>query len=238
MALMLARIRIFAYVYAGLAGPTIPLMVLGAAIGGAIPNVPSWNEGYENNSIGGVLAAMLSPAGGFGKFMLVIAALSIIGNMAASLYSISINFQMLLPVLVRVPRAVFSIVAIAVIIPVSIKAADSFFDALENFIGIIAYWSAAFTAIVIVEHVVFRKKNYLSYDHAIWDVRKELPTGIPALAAGIMSFGLVVPSMAQIWYTGPIAEKTGDIGFEMAFAVSAILYVPFRALEIRLRGKL
>lgn len=229
-------IKIFAYTYLGLFLPTVPLMVLGAAIGGAVPNVPSWAEGNETGSAGGVLAAMLISAGGFGKFIVVLLAFSILGNIAASLYSITLNFQMLLPILVRVPRAVFSVIMTAIIIPVSIKAAESFFASLENFIGIIAYWAAAFIAIVTTEHVVFRKGDCSSYKHSSWNVAQELPSGIAALAAGVMSFGMVVPCMAQIWYVGPIAETTGDIGFEMAMCISAVLYVPFRTLEIRLRG--
>ena len=34
--------RIFAYTYCGLLVPTIPLMIVGAAIGATTPNVPSW----------------------------------------------------------------------------------------------------------------------------------------------------------------------------------------------------
>lgn len=43
--------------------------------------------------------------------------------------------------------------------------------------------------------------------------------------------------MYQIWYEGPIAKRTGDIGFEMAFAVAGLTYYPFRSLEIRLLGR-
>lgn len=212
-------------------------MVLGAAIGGAIPNVPSWNAAYEATSAGGVLGAMLEPAGGFGKFMLVLLAFSVIGNIAGSVYSISLNFQIIIPALVRVPRAVFAVITTAVVIPVSIKAAQSFFASLENFIGIVCYWSASYCAIILLEYIVFRKQNPLSYDHAIWDKASALPTGIAALGAGILSFALVIPSMAQIWYTGPIAMKTGDIGFELAFVVTGILYLAFRSLEIKIRGR-
>lgn len=41
--------------------------------------------------------------------------------------------------------------------------------------------------------------------------------------------------MDQVWFVGPIAEKTGDIGFELAFALSGICYVPLRHLELRFR---
>jgi len=77
--------KVFAYTYGGLIGPTVPLMVLGAAIGGAVPNVPSWAEGNEQNSAGGVLAAMLQPAGGFGKFLVVLLSFSILGNFSATM---------------------------------------------------------------------------------------------------------------------------------------------------------
>jgi len=69
-----------------------------------------------------------------------------------------------------------------------------------------------------------------------WNIPHRLPSGLAALAAGIASFGVVIPSMDQVWFVGPIAHSTGDIGFEVAFAASAVLYVPFRWLEIRWRG--
>lgn len=216
--------------------PTIPLLILGAAIGGAVPNVPEWDAANLANSVGGVVTAMLSPAGGFGKFVAVILALSVIGNIAISMYSIALNIQMFLPILTRTPRAAFSIITTAVLIPVSIEAAHNFFTSLENFLGVISYWSASFVAIMIVEFVYIRKGDYATYDHLIWRDGKILPPGIAALGAGIGSFGLIIPCMAQLWYEGPIAKKTGDIGFEVAFCLSVILYVPFRLLEIKVRG--
>ncbi|KAK2746835.1 hypothetical protein FQN57_002877 [Myotisia sp. PD_48] len=230
--------RIFTAVYLGLITPNIPLMILGAAIGGAVPNVPAWAEAHKAGSVGGIFSAMLSPAGGFGKFVTALLAFSTLGNIAASIYSISLNFQILLPILVRVPRALFAIVFIAIVIPLSMRAAASFFVSLENFVGVIAYWAATFFAIVTIEHLVFRKGNYDSYDHSIWNTGSALPTGIPALVAGALSFAVVVPCMSQTWFSGPIAKTTGDIGFEVALAVSAILYLPLRALEIKIRKRL
>lgn len=212
-------------------------MILGAAIAGALPNVPSWQAGYEETLVGGILAAMLSSAGGFGKFVVVLLSLTLLGNTAATLYAISLNFQTAVPWLVRVPRYVFSIVVVAIIIPVAIKAAGDFFVNLENFIGLIGYWSAAFIGIVATEHLWFRRGRYETYDHAIWDDAAKLPWGAAAITAGVLCFGLVVPSMAQVWWTGPIAEKAGDLGFEFALILSSILYVPLRMLEKRVSGR-
>ncbi|KAJ2970123.1 hypothetical protein NUW58_g9792 [Xylaria curta] len=227
--------RIFAYTYAGLFVPTVPLMVLGAAIGGATAGNPVWTEGYEKYIVGGVLEAMLKPAGGFGKFVAVLLSLSVIGNLSASMYSISLNFQLLVPFFTYVPRFAFSVVYAAVAIPVAVYAARSFFASLENFIYLIAYWSAAYVAVVAVEHFVFRKANPSSYVPEHWDQPSKLPTGISALLAAGLSFGLVVPSASQVWYTGPLAATTGDIGFEVALVLSSILYVPIRWLELKWR---
>lgn len=130
----------FWYVFTGQSLPTIILMILGAAIGGAVPNVPSWQKAYDVDSSGGVLAAMLQPAGGFGKFITVILAFSLIGNVGASMYTVTLNFQVLLPFLIRVPRVIWAAVTTAIVIPVAIRAAASFFASLENFLGIISYW--------------------------------------------------------------------------------------------------
>ena len=214
-------------------------MILGAAIGGATPNVPAWMNGYQTNAAGGVLAAMLHPAGGFGRFVTVILAFSMVGNLSATMYSITLNFQMFFPLLFRIPRAVFSIVISGIVIGVAIEAAKSFFVNLENFIGVIGYWSAAFIGIVLVEHIVFRRRNFHSYieDEDAWDDAKKLPPGFAAISAAILSLGLVIPGMAQIWYTGPIAERTGDIGLEFALVVSALLYVPLRFIERKMYGR-
>ncbi|KAH8646822.1 permease for cytosine/purines, uracil, thiamine, allantoin-domain-containing protein [Xylariales sp. PMI_506] len=227
--------RIFAYTFSGLFFPTVPLMVLGAAIGGATPNVETWAAGYDAYSVGGVLQAMLLPVGGFGRFIAVLLSLSVIGNLAAAMYSISLNFQLVIPIFVRIPRNLFTIVYTAVAIPVSITAAKSFFDSLENFIYLIAYWSAAFVSVVAVEHFVFRKADCNSYNLDHWNVASKLPTGVSAIVAMGLSFGLAVPCMSQVWYTGPIAETTGDIGFEVALVLAGLLYLPLRWFELKFR---
>ncbi|KIL64408.1 hypothetical protein M378DRAFT_163147 [Amanita muscaria Koide BX008] len=227
--------KLFFYTYIGFLLPTIPLQVLGAAVAIASTSVPSWADGYQGGNVGGLLAAMLNPTGGFGKFLTVLLSLSVTGNIAATFYSATLNLQVVVPVLVVVPRYIFSIVATVVVIPVAITGAHTFYATLSNFLGIIGYWASAYVGILLVEHIVFRRNDPGQYDVRSWDKPNKLPTGIAALAAGAGSVGLIVPCMEQVWYTGPIAMTTGDIGFEVAFAISALLYLPFRALEIRIR---
>ncbi|KAL4947507.1 permease for cytosine/purines, uracil, thiamine, allantoin-domain-containing protein [Aspergillus filifer] len=232
-------LRIFAYTYLGLNIPTIPLMILGAAIGSSTSSNAAWSTGYETYSAGGVLYAMVSPLGNFGKFISVLLSFSLLGNLAAAMYSISINFQLLIPSakMLKVPRLLFVVIYTAVAIPVSISAASSFFSSLENFLYVIAYWSAAFVSVVFTEHFLFRRGRCTEeeYSHDAVGNASMLPSGIAAIAAMGLSFGLVVPCMAQIWYTGPLAEAVGDLGFEVALVLAAVLYVPLRWGERRWR---
>jgi purine-cytosine permease-like protein len=121
------------------------------------------------------------------------------------------------------------------VVPLAIAGSHRFYNTLINFLGLIGYWFSAFGAIILVEHILFRSNNCTSYDLRYWDVPRRLPTGIAALAASMASFGIVVPCMDQVWFVGPIAKTSGDIGFEVAFFMSGILYIPFRWLDIRLR---
>ena len=231
------RAKIFWYSYLGLGVPTILLMILGAAIGGAVPSVPGWAAGYEQNLVGGVLAAMLEPAGGFGKFLVVILSFTLLGNMAATCYSVTLNFQTLAPIFFKVPRYVFSIVITAILIPVSIRVAVDLFLSLENFVALISYWSSAFLAVVLVEHLWFRRGDCANYDPDAWDTASMLPSGAAAMAASVLSFGLIVPCIDQAWFVGPIAKTTGDIGFEVALSLTALLYLPLRHLERKRLGR-
>ncbi|PSS34234.1 hypothetical protein PHLCEN_2v1744 [Hermanssonia centrifuga] len=51
--------------------------MIGAAFTAAANYVPSWNEGLGGTgNVGGLFAAILAPSGGFGKFLLVLIALT------------------------------------------------------------------------------------------------------------------------------------------------------------------
>lgn len=87
---------------------------VGAAFSAAAASVPSWNDGYAGGNIGGLLEAVLRPAGGFGKFLTVLLSLSVSASLVSIFYSSSFNFQVFIPKLVVVPRYVFTIVTAAV----------------------------------------------------------------------------------------------------------------------------
>ncbi|KAL0579277.1 hypothetical protein V5O48_002731 [Marasmius crinis-equi] len=227
--------RIFLYTFLGLSVPIITVQCLGAAVAAAAPTVPSWES--HTGTVGDLVLAMLGPVGNFGKFLTVLLALSATANITTTFYSISLNIQVFIPKLVVVPRYVFSIVAIAIVLPLAIAGAHRFYDTLTNFLSLIGYWASAYVAVVLLEHTFFRRRDFSKYDLSAWNVPSRLPTGVAALTAGVLSFGLVIPCMDQIWFVGPIAKQgAGDIGFEVAFVATGLLYLPFRALEMKMRG--
>jgi len=224
--------KIFIYSYLGFFIPAMAWDMMGAAFAAAAPGVQSWSTGFQDgNDMGGLIAAVLAPAGGFGKFLLVLLAVSTSAACAPNLYSFANSFMAITPIFARVPRYVFTVISTAILIPLAIIGARSFYAVLVAIVNIIGYWSTIFAAIVLTEHFLFRK-NYFSYRIEDWDKPNKLPVGIAALFAFLGGFGMVIPSMSQQWYTGPIANAgTGDIGVITGSVVAATLYAILRALE-------
>ena len=124
------------------------------------------------------------------------------------------------------------------VLPISIIGAHKFYTAISNFLSLLGYWASVFVSVLFIEHLVFRSNNFANYDTTAWNVPGRLPCGLAAVGCGFLTFGLVIPSISQVWFTGPIARTTGDLGFEVALVLSALVYLPLRWLEIRVTGRL
>ncbi|KAL7623597.1 hypothetical protein AAE478_005149 [Parahypoxylon ruwenzoriense] len=233
------RLRLAAYCLFGIALPFSLLMVFGAAIGGAVFVVPAWTAAYKAGGIGAVIGNILiTRLGDFGRFILVILGLSVLGTCGRDVYTISFNLTAVAPILRRVPRIVLSIIATAVIIAVAIPASRSFVTSVTAFLSIIGYYAGASVTCFLTEYLWFRKCDPASFDPRIWNDGSALPTGLSALTSVLIAWAFIIPAMEADWYTGPIAEKTGDLGFEFAVVVALLAYVPIRSLEVKTRGRL
>ena len=87
------RNKIFFATYAGILIPTILVQTLGAAMYSGTELSHTWKLAYLDAGVGGPLKMALEPAGGFGKFLMVIAALSSIPVSAAPLIAYSQPFN-------------------------------------------------------------------------------------------------------------------------------------------------
>ncbi len=233
------RFRLALYCLLGIAGPFSLLMIVGAAVGGAMPQIPAWLDAYETHGTGGVLGYILiERLGDFGRFITVLLGVSVLSTCARDIYTVSFNIMCILPWLRRVPRVLLAIVATGVIIGVAHKAAEDIIDAIITFLSIIGYYAGSSITCFLIEFLWFREGDPASFDPAIWDDGRKLPTGLSALVGVAVPWALIAPSMSQTWYSGPIANKAGDLGFEFAIVVAALVYPLVRTLEIKLRGRL
>lgn len=73
-----SRRSIFLATYIGIAFPAILVQLFGAALYTGAQTDPAWRHAYQEFGVGGPLLWALKPAGGFGKFLVVLAALSAI----------------------------------------------------------------------------------------------------------------------------------------------------------------
>ncbi|TBU31408.1 purine-cytosine permease [Dichomitus squalens] len=231
--------RVFLYSYAGFLVASLVAHMLGAAFAAAAPGVPEWETGFDNgNSVGGLVEAVLSPAGGFGKFLTVVIALFIPSACAPTMYTFASSFMTIHAWLGRVPRYIYTIISEAILIPVAIVGATHFYTTFVDILNAIGYWSTIFAAIVIVEHLTFRHNDWEWYDLSQWNRPRELPLGLAAIFAFLCAAGIIVPCIDQAWYVGPIANTgTGDIGVIVGFALAVICYPVYRAIERALSGR-
>lgn len=227
--------RIFLYTYLGFVTAGLTAHTMGAAFAAAAPGVPAWNAGFQDSSsVGGLLYSVLIPVGGFGKLLAVLVALSVPSACAPCMYTFSTSFMVIAGCFALVPRWVYILISGGVLIPVAIIGAQTFYTTFVDILGMIGYWSGAFAAIVLIEHVLFRRASFTedAYPISTWDSARLLPTGIPAIFAFCCACGALVPFMSQAWYVGPVAQDgSGDCGIYVGFVVAALTYAVFRGAE-------
>ncbi|THH12960.1 hypothetical protein EW146_g7213 [Bondarzewia mesenterica] len=232
--------RIFLYVYLGFFVSSLPGHMLGASFAASAPAVPAWQAGLgDGSNVGGLIEAVLSMSGGFGKFLTVVIALTIPSAVAPTMYSFGTSFMAVTPILAKVPRYVYAVIATAILIPVAIVGAVRFYNTLVDILSIIGYWSAIHAAIIMSDHSIVRRGRFTSYNVKDWDKPRRLPLSLASVIAFLGAIAIIVPCMSQVWYIGPIASMgTGDISMFTGFAMAALLYVPLRIMEKLLEGNL
>ncbi|KAF6517964.1 hypothetical protein HZS61_002042 [Fusarium oxysporum f. sp. conglutinans] len=201
-----------------------PLMILGAALGGAALMIPTWATALERGGTGAVVGEILiSRLGGFGRFVLTILALTVVITSARDIYNISLAVQAVVPYLERVHRAILALITTGVLIGVAIPASKSFISSLSALVSNLSYTSGTTLTTFLIEWLWFRRANPDSMDPAIWDDDKALPSGIPAIATFVIGWGPIVCGMDTVWLRGPLADIVGDLGWELAIITAPLL---------------
>jgi len=213
--------RVFWLTFLGVTIPCVLLEVLGVGLTTYLKGV----------SGGDLVAAVLHSLGGFGTFLLILLALSVIANNIPNDYSLGLSIQVLGRSFQRVNRAVWTLIGAVIYVLIAIPSAGNFNETLTNFLLLMAYWLGPWSIILILEHVVYRHGHYNVDD---WNTRSKLPLGWAALIA--MAIGLIGVYLGadQTLFVGPIAKLLNtDIGFELGVVFAAVVYLILRPIELR-----
>jgi len=234
------RWKVFIWTYLGLFFSLNLIEWLGAACMAATTANDEWATAYKTGSVGGLIGAVLAPVGGFGKFCLVLLAFSIVANNIPNNYSLGLSAQVIGNWALKIPRFVWTFVGVIVYVVAAVAGRDHFATILDSFLLCMGYWLTPFFVIIFEEHLIFRKQRYNLED---WANRNGLPVGIAAMIAFSAGLIMAVMGMSQKWYVGPLALKAGpapfgaDIGFELGFGITTLLYPPLRYIEMKHFGR-
>jgi purine-cytosine permease-like protein len=222
--------RVFWLTFLGVAIPCITLEIFGMAL------TTAFTGGL---GIGDLLNRAARPLGGFGTFLLVLLALSIVANNIPNDYSLGLSMQVLGRPLQRINRVVWALIGAVIYVLVAEAASANFNETLSNYMLIIAYWLAPWCIILILEHFVFRKGRYNVED---WNTPSRLPIGWAAILSTLAGLGGILLGAAQLFYVGPLARLLGgqfgmDIGFELGLIFAGLAYLVLRRMEIAQTGR-
>lgn len=231
-----SRLRIFLITMLGLVTSFTFSFVLGVGLASGVTNNESWASAL-GVSQGALIVAGYSSVGGFGSFCSVVVALGIIANLIPTTYSAGVDFQILGRYLERVPRIVWNTIAAVIYTVCAVAGRENLAEIFTNFLALMGYWVSIWIAIVLEEHLIFRRAMGLGWNWEAWNDRSKLPLGIAALIAFLIGWAGAILCMAQVWYTGPIAKLVGEYGADMGnyvgFAWAALVYPPLRWLELK-----
>lgn len=226
------KVKLGSSIWAGNFFGACVTQILGAAFMTAVNNEAAFADAYNSRQVGGVMGEALIPIHGFGKFLLALLALSVIACNLVNLYSLAFMCQNFHPVMIRVPRFVWSFLGSAIAIGLAIGAENSFNTALQSIMDIIGYYNSAIVVCMVLEHYVFRKGKYPLED---WDQLHKLPWGIAGFFTLCMAFVGAVLTMKQEWYTGVISRAIkpvhSDLGWLFSIIFSVITFLPLRWAE-------
>jgi NCS1 nucleoside transporter family len=227
--------RVFWLTFLGVFIPCVLLETLGMAFTTYAP----WAHTFANGLVGDLLAAVVSPLGGFGTLILALLALSVIANNVPNDYSLGLSVQVFGRPFQRVKRYVWTLIGAVIYVLIALPASANFAHTLTDFLLIIAYWLGPWSIILVIEHFVFRHGRYNVDD---WNNPSRLPMGWAAIASMLVGLVGVLLGAAQVYYVGPIARLVNppygmDIGFELGLLFAGIAYLILRRIELSRAGR-
>ncbi|KAJ4985153.1 NCS1 nucleoside transporter [Stagonosporopsis vannaccii] len=234
-----SSLRIFGMTLFGLLCSFTFAFVLGIGLACGMLANADWEAAY-GISQGALIVEAYRPLGAFGSFCGVVVALGLVANLIVPTYSSGIDAQILGRWAGAVPRVIWNTVGVIIYTVCALAGRAHLAEIFTNFLALMGYWVSIWIAIVLEEHLIFRRKTGWNWD--VWNQQKKLPLGLAAFVAFVVGWVGAILCMAQVWYYGPIALLVGTYGADMGnyvgFAWAALVYPPLRMLELKKFGRL
>jgi purine-cytosine permease-like protein len=224
------RASIFWWTFIGEFAACVLLMGLGVLL-------TTWHFAFGTD----VLSTATSPLGTVWSDILLLGLVaSVVANNIPNDYSLGLTMQVLGKAFESVQRWIWTLAgaviytAVAIIL-IQVNGA-TVGETLTFFLLMVAYWLGPLSAILLLEHFVFRKG---AYGLTAWDDGSRLQRGItPAVIAfvlGLIGAGLSAnQNVPPHQYAGPIGKAFGgDLGFEVGTVVAAVAYYILRSMQVR-----
>ncbi|KAL6817193.1 permease for cytosine/purines, uracil, thiamine, allantoin domain-containing protein [Trichoderma sp. SZMC 28015] len=237
-----SRLKVFVLTILGIAVPTSIGMSAGAMVASTLNTQPSWKAAYTNphEGLGFLIRDMLHPRV-FSKIVLVLFSCTGINTNIMTLYSGAISFQQMARPLAKIPRFIWTIMCFAVVLALAVAGRQKLNIYLQDFLSLLGYWCTSYFVILMLEHTLFRKRDFANYDLDGWNDPTRLPIGLAASMAFLLGVVAWCMGMVETWFVGPvgglIGEFGGDLANEMTFVVTFITYIPARYIELKYFGR-
>jgi NCS1 nucleoside transporter family len=234
------RSKVFIVTVVGLALSFTYAFIIGIGLGSGIALNQVWSDAYSVSQ-GALIVEGFRPLGAFGSFCGVIVALGLVGNIILPVYAAGVDFQTLGVNFEKIPRVIWNTLGVIIFTVCAIAGRAHLAEIFTNFLALMGYWVSIWIAILLEEHLIFRKWRGLGWNWDAWDDHRKLPVGLAALAAFLVGWAGSILSMAQVWYIGPFAAQVGEYGGDMGnyvgFAWAGIVFPGLRWLELRHYGR-
>ncbi|EFQ90446.1 hypothetical protein CFE70_004475 [Pyrenophora teres f. teres 0-1] len=233
-----SSLKIFGMTMLGLICSFTFAFILGIGLASGMLTNSNWEAAYSVSQ-GALIVEAYKPLGGFGSFCGVVVALGLVANLILPTYSSGIDAQILGRYAGAIPRVIWNTIGVVIYTICALAGRAHLAEIFTNFLALMGYWVSVWVAIVLEEHLIFRRKT--GFNWGVWNQKKKLPLGIAAFAAFIIGWIGAIMCMAQVWYIGPIAKQVGthggDMGNFVGFAWAAVVYPPLRMLELKRFGR-
>ena len=183
----ISRAKVFACTLTGLVSSFTPMFIIGIGLASGISSNPAWERAY-GTSQGALIVEGYQPLGTFGSFCSVVMALGLISNIVAPTYASGIDWQALGKPFEIVPRFVWNTFSVIIYTVCAIAGRANLAEIFTNFLALMGYWVSIWVAIIIEEHLIFRKYRGLCWNWEAWNDPKKLPVGIAAFIAFIIGW--------------------------------------------------